>query len=258
MADASSHKPKKGRSPSYPGINLETAIGRARTVYDAEGRHAAPVGVITKHWGYSAPTTGGAAVSYAALRKFGLLIDEGSGNDRQAKLTDLALEILLNPDATSRLDAIRRAAMKPPIHAELWDIYDGQLPSDDSLRYELVRNRGFTESGAAEFIREFRDTISFAQLVAGGTVDIYANVDHASHGETRAETLGSGDSPQPDQLDPRRIQSVTSVPIMLPSGAQLKIEGKFPIAETDFDYMLKTVLPALKPGWTAVQQPEDE
>lgn len=163
MSAPTAHRPAKGRSPSYPGIPLEVAIARARTIYDKEGRHPAPMGAITGHWGYKSPTTGPASVTYAALIKFGLLTAEGTGVDRLGRLSQLAMDILVKPNPS---DEIREAALHPPIHAEMWSEYGPDLPSDENLRYRLVAQRGFTENGCQDFIRQYRDTVTFAKLAS--------------------------------------------------------------------------------------------
>jgi hypothetical protein len=154
----------KGRSPSYPGIGLGEAVEKAAVLYQKEGRHAAPTDVITTHWGYK-PKTGPGLVAVAALKKFGLLEDEGGNGSRRARLTPLALSIVLDePDSPERQQLVREAALTPPIHAELWSDFGGRLPSDQNLRRTLVLERGFTDSGAHQFIRQFKNTILFAAL----------------------------------------------------------------------------------------------
>lgn len=164
-AQASAPKRKKGRSPSYPGIALDEALGRAREVYDHEGRHTAPVSTLLEHWGYGAKSGQGNVV-LAALIKFGLLVDEGSGEGRRARLSGDALRILLDEreDSDERSELIRTAALRPTIHRQLWSKYDGSLPSDPNLRHFLMFEKGFTESGVNEFIGEFRRTASYARL----------------------------------------------------------------------------------------------
>src|SRR5262249_30051431 len=105
-------------------------------------------------------------ISLAALKKYGLLVDDGKGTARRASLTDLAVDILKNPDPRVRDEALQRAALNPSIHRELWEKY-GNAPrpmSDANLRWILTRERGFTETGAAEFIPVYKDTVSFAKL----------------------------------------------------------------------------------------------
>jgi len=159
------------RSPSYPGVDLETALDRARLVHQHEQRHKANIDTILGHWNYS-PRSGPGLVLLAALKKFGLMVDEGSGQDRQAGLSDLALDILLDErdNSPERSAAIKKAALAPPIHSDLWEKYGGRLPSDQNLRFHLIRERAFTDSGADEFIAQFRRTISFARLGEDGTI----------------------------------------------------------------------------------------
>jgi hypothetical protein len=155
---------RKGRSPSYPGIGLRDAIEKARVLYEKEGRHPAHMDVITDHWGYK-PKTGPGLVSIAALKKFGLLEDVEGNGSRGARLTELALSILLQEeDSPEWRRQVQGAALLPAIHRELWEQFDGRLPSDQNLRRVLVLDRGFTESGVHQFIRQFKSTIAFAGL----------------------------------------------------------------------------------------------
>ena len=156
---------KKGRSPSYPAISLKIAIEKASMLYQKEGRHATPTGTALSDIGYSA-TSGAGIVALAALKKFGLVEDEGSGKDRVVKLTDLALDIILCPDddSSGKIQAIQHAALNPPVHSELWKEFDGSLPSPANLRHTLIRKRNFTDIGANEFIRQLQETIDFAKL----------------------------------------------------------------------------------------------
>lgn len=155
---------KQGRSPSYPGIDLKTAIERAEIIKKEEGRHTAPADVIIGHWGY-APKSGPGLITLAALKKFGLLEDEGTRGNQQLRLTDLAWKILLDDEESlERLDCIRKAALMPTIHDKLWTIYDGPPPSDQNLRRRLLFEEKFTESAVDEFIDQFKRTILFAKL----------------------------------------------------------------------------------------------
>lgn len=162
---------KRGRSPSYPAINLKIALEKASILYQKEGKHPTPTSTAMSDMGYS-PRSGAGIVALAALKKFGLIEDEGSGPDRVVKLSDLALDIILSPDDDSieKIQAIQHAALFPPVHSELWKEFDGSLPSSGNLRHNLIRKRNFTDSGANEFIRQFSDTIAFAKLAESATI----------------------------------------------------------------------------------------
>lgn len=251
-----SPKRKKGRSPSYPGINLEAAIERARELWDRENKHPVPVHVAMGHWGYQS-ATGPGAIILAALRKFGLLEYEGSGNNRRAKLTDRAIRILRSPHEPERQDAIKEAALAPSIVRELWEKYQGSsLPSDDALGWELETQRQFTQSGAAEFIPVFRDTIAFARLVPGDSVTT-----QKPQGETEDEADEDELPPEPKRRRVRRMSgdenaaNVLTVPLM--GGAHVIVEGEFPITEQDWDQFM-AVLNAMKPGLVREVQPDED
>jgi hypothetical protein len=165
--EASGARKQKGRSPRYPGIDLELALHRARQLWNEEAHYPTNVQVALRHWGY-APKSGGGAVALAALKSFGLLDDEGSGDARKVWLTTRAQDILMTDDEAYREEAIREAALLPPAHQDLWDRYGPQLPSDQSLQLYLMRERGFTPSGASELASEYKRTISFARLTERG------------------------------------------------------------------------------------------
>lgn len=245
-------RPKAGRSPSYPGIPLSTAIERTRTIWDKEKRNSAPVRLMMKHWGYNNPTGGMAGVTFGALKKFGLVEDDGSGLDRPAKLTDLAFEILNNPNPE---DAIRQAALRPPIHAELWSQYGAELPSEDSLKWTLLQ-RGFTDSGATEFIREYRDTVAFARL-AEGTPKGLADDDSEEDDEQDDETSRKRRQPQKQRNRGGVSGDVLTIPVPVIGGSPVTIEGEFPISEAAWAQFM-AVLEAMKPGLVSTAQQNDD
>ena len=155
---------KKGRSPSYPAIDLKEALKLARTLYGQEKQHAAPVLAILGHWNYS-PKSSGGRLAFAALKKFGLLDHEGRGDQRKGRLTDLAVRIIIDerPDSEDKARLIREAAEKPPIHAEMLKNYSDALPSDVNVRFWLRSDKSFTDKGAKDFLKQFKATFAFAR-----------------------------------------------------------------------------------------------
>ena len=157
-------KRRKGRSPSYPGIALDKAIDRAEVLRKEERHNFAPVNAILDHWGYK-PGSGLGLVNLAALAKFGLLEYEGSGDNRQARLTELAMTILLSTGGSAEhREAILKAALNPPIHAELWKQYATELPSPTNMRFQLMR-QGFLDNAAGDLVQEYIETVTFAKLL---------------------------------------------------------------------------------------------
>ena len=163
-----SKKPRQGRSPAFPFIPLNKALDRAEVFRVAEGgrpKHFSPLVSACRAWGIGVKT-GVGIQTIAALGHFGLFEFEGSGEHRSARLTDLALRILLDkqPMSLERDGLIRSAALAPRIHAELRQKWPDGLPSDPTVETYLVRDRGFSESGARDLIAQFKETIAFAKL----------------------------------------------------------------------------------------------
>ena len=161
-------KPRQGRSPGFPFIPLGKAIERAELFRVAEGgrpKHFAPLGSLAKAWGMGSKT-GPFLQTVAAMGHYELMDFQGSGENRTARLTEMALNILLDkqPISPERDDLIRKAALAPKIHNELWQKWKDALPSNSTLETYLIRDREFTEGGAKDLIEEYKATISFAKV----------------------------------------------------------------------------------------------
>jgi hypothetical protein len=177
----------KTRSPAYPAIGLEEAIAKADLIYQIEHEHFANIEAIASHW-ETTVTNGNFQTALAALKQFGLIVDEGKNEDRRAQLTDLAKDILEHPgDSPKRQELLRTAALTPKIHRELWEKYKGKLPQEDvSIRFYLVRERDgsrFNPNHVDSFIAQFRSTIAFAKLTES---DIITPADEGADKKTAA------------------------------------------------------------------------
>jgi hypothetical protein len=245
MNDTAEFRRPRGRSPSYPAINLEAAIQRARELYEKERQHPTPASTVARHWGYKS-LNGPAAVTLAALKKFGLAEDEGSGDARRARVSDLALDILAHPDPIQRQAAIKIAALEPPIHQDLWEKYGSNMPSEASLHWELTRDRGFTETGAKEFIREYKATVIFAKLEDRADLPTQEPVAPAASGVAQ-ESVAAARPERPASGQVTAPDSRRSFPIPLISGGTVAVEGDFPLTEQDWVQFI-AVLNAMKPG----------
>lgn len=156
----------QGRSPAYPYLPLAEAVELAAKLNAAGAtRTALPAETLYQIWRMGSQSSG-ARQSLAALNHFGLVDYIGRGDDRKVKLSDLALKIVLDkqPDSLERDVAIREAALKPPIHAELYEKYQSFLPSDVVLETFLTRDMGYNPQGAKSLIGEYRATLEFAKL----------------------------------------------------------------------------------------------
>jgi hypothetical protein len=186
QSEPTERQKRKGRSPSYPGVGLQKALELAATIRQREGRNAAPINAVLGHWSYK-PKSGAGLVAVAALKKFGLVTDAGSGDRRTVQLSDLAYRILVDEREASpeKQQLVKQAALTPVIHRTVWYKYAGNLPSDQTLSYFLKTEKGFTDVAVKEFIPQFRATVAFAQLSISDRV--------SSEGENEDQDDDNGD-----------------------------------------------------------------
>ncbi len=163
---------RRVRSPAYPSMGLKDALEKARVVYDKDKAFSAKVDVVLRHWGYTNPTSGRAQGALSALKQFGLLDETGTPGNREIKLSAIALSIIQDkvPDSPERARAIKTAALKPKIYAELWSKWGPDLPSVENIETYLVRDRQYNEDAVKGLIDDYKATIQFAKLEIGGTL----------------------------------------------------------------------------------------
>jgi hypothetical protein len=148
------------RSPRYPFVELSRAIDQARALWRAVGPNGASVAVAWKSWGYG-PRSSGAIQTEAALKQFGLLDVLGRGKHRRLKLSELGIQIMESaPNSPQRGKSIEKAALLPPIHLDLWERWQANLPLGEAQTY-LVQHRGFQQKGAKSLVKEYLKTMSF-------------------------------------------------------------------------------------------------
>lgn len=151
----------KPRSPNYPSIGLDEAVGGVQKIYKADYKNKVDKVVVAKHLGYSG-INGKSLGVISALSKFGLL--EGRGD---LKVTDDAVVILVDPKSSlARQQAIRRAAARPALFAQLQTHFGGVMPSAENLSAYLQKN-GFNPQAAHLAGKTFRDTMAFITQECG-------------------------------------------------------------------------------------------
>ncbi|HEX8646593.1 MAG TPA: hypothetical protein VF715_06805 [Thermoleophilaceae bacterium] len=246
-------KRKKPRSPSYPSVGLADALDRALVLYQHERDNPAPVDTILGHWGYS-PKSGAGLVVVAALKKFGLLADNGSGDTRTGQLTPLALDILLDSreDSPERQAKIQQAAQAPTIHREILERHPNGLPSDANLAFYLTRERGFTEGAARDLIAQLRGTLEYAGLTGNGGTLSRQDEDTAPAEED--DKMGGAGTQERTRRQhpppPPPSGNELTIPVVLTNGqARVRLQGTFPLTNDEWDRMI-ALLDAHKPGLT--------
>ncbi|CAE6852634.1 hypothetical protein [Paraburkholderia aspalathi] len=168
MNDTADARKTKERSPNFPFIPLEPALQRAQVLYSHERRGSAPAAAVAKHWGYT-ESSSAFKQTVAALKSYGLLIDEGGSSGRMVRLTETALRILLDqrPDTEEKASFIRNAALNPAVASEVFKRWPDGLPSEHTLSHYLMFDRGFQEETAMRVVKILRLNDAFANISHG-------------------------------------------------------------------------------------------
>ena len=252
-------KRSSGRSPGYPAIDIQMALKRATELYNNVQHHSSNVDVASGHWGYN-PGSGLAQVTIAALKKYGLIIDEGAGKNRAIRLTEPALDIIKDKrdESQERNQKIIKAALNPKIHKEMLEIYGNSPPSDADLMFELERKRGFTQNGAKDFISQYKRTLGYISTLTSGIIP-------PGNGDKGQDDEGGGTKPP---FVPPPAGGLK--PPILPKGENMKnieiptgihpwpvLTVPFPMSETLWNQMM-AMLEAMKPAIVEAEEPDSE
>jgi hypothetical protein len=168
-----STKPSRIRSPSYPSIDLKTAVERAEELYNFGKRSPVLVSVILPKWGYNQKSANGMKI-VAALKSYGLIEDSGKLSLRKIQLTDSAYRIIHDHKGSpERLKAIQAAALKPEVYKYCWDEFRGpkDMPHDDAIRAHLILEKKFNKTAVSGFLTDYNDTLEYAKLEDVDTIN---------------------------------------------------------------------------------------
>ena len=166
------------RSPRYPSISLEFALGKVLNVYSAEGRHPAPIDVVAQHMGYKSANNGSALSAIASTSYYTLLDRPKEGFLAVSREVE---NYKFAPSESDRSVLLEKWLRAPQIFADLLDTYPGKLPSEANLKFDLIQ-RGFSPVAADECLRAFVASVEFSgyytaknsQAVASGAEEIEA------------------------------------------------------------------------------------
>lgn len=145
------------RSPNYPAIGLEEAIKKTKAIYDQEHKNPTDKEVMAKHLGYNG-LNGASLTTISALTKYGLLEAVGP---KQLKVSASGESLIwLEKGNPERVKLLKEVAFAPSLFSDLRDAFPEKLPSDQSLRYHLIRKE-FNPNTVDSAIRAYRDTLEF-------------------------------------------------------------------------------------------------
>lgn len=198
----------KVRSPAYPVMDLEKAIGYANRLYSHAKLHETSRQTVADAWKIS-PSSGGFLGYSAALKHFGLMTSSGAKENQRYALTKDAERIILDlTDSPEKREAIQRAALAPKIYSELWDKFavdgiDGGV-EESALRNYLVFDRPgpkYTPDAAPLVIRHYRSTMTFANFQAGNRTPDPSETDPPSEAATGVQQPSAEGAPGADADD---------------------------------------------------------
>ncbi len=232
----------KRRSPNYPGISLEDAVGVLAALYQGTSGPGVGRGEFTRQdaasaWGYTS-AAGPVKVRLASLRQYGFLEGKKGGNPR---LTNRALTVILRNQASrEHRDAIALAVLTPPIFAELHHELESAAP--DAMRQFLVVEKNFTNEGANRLISVYAASMAYAGI------DEYDNM-----GEQIDDDLDNEDQDEEEVSDmppppPPALSQAGTMNIPIPFGSDRLGNVTLPIDLTNeewkrFDRILKGYRP---------------
>lgn len=192
QAAPAANKQPKDRSPSFPYIGLSKAMERVEQLYNYAKRFDSRIADASKPaWG-TGPKSSSTLQTVAALLAYGLIEDNGSGDNRKIKISDLAYRALVDQRPGAKEGAMAEAALKPKLFAEYAATWGRDRPPEANCLSELTLDRGFTPDGAKAFLKVYDDTIRYARPGEGDkSPDTDAGDDGPS--KTPGEAVGVGD-----------------------------------------------------------------
>ncbi len=243
-------KPRKPgkRSPGYPMISLDEAIQKAKILWDKDKNNYIPLAAAYEHLGYKSQG-GYAARIIAALKKFELI----SEKQNAIKLTEEAIDLALHDESDERyIEIVKKSALKPIIYEKIFSKYNGIIPSDNTLRIELIKEHGFNPESVNDFISSFRKSIEFAglsqdnkELEKRGKNRILPNKEDRM---IMSRDLGHG-------IDSSKL--VIEIPIPLSPTELGTIRMPYPLTETQWDQMIN-ILKVYKNSFVPESKAENE
>lgn len=196
MSDATDTK-TRDRSPGYPAISLETAIGRLVSFEAYFKRSPANPSKVGAAWGLKEGNSD-ADRWLAALRAYGLVEYQPapSGVGRQAVLSEDGRNLLRAQQETTKRQILKRAALRPKMIRHFWSIWADDRPADDACLDQLMMSNKFSERGARAFLKVYDATTSYAGLSESDKIT-------PSAGEEEEEDLGVDQEKESPETAPR-------------------------------------------------------
>lgn len=230
------------KSPRAPSLSLDDAVERTARLYEKEGRHPTSTDVVAQGLGYKDSNNGRAAQMLASLRYYGLVERPKDGHLAVSKDFE---SYQFAPDPAVQHDLLVKWLTTPPVFAELLGKYESRLPSDATIKFDLIQ-KGFAPSTADTCVALFRRSVEYAKYF-DVPVDSSELGGEVTHGVTAPDMPDQAVDIPPrvsfpeavkPRLDQRQLQQgegeeLVRIPIRLPKGRQAWLEIPIPFYEAD-------------------------
>lgn len=215
------------KKPQAPSMSLSEAIEKVRVIYSRDGRHTIPTESAADALGYKNARSGSAITTLASIKMFGLLHVPQSGH----LAVDLSFEEYeFSPNESRKLNILLEWVKTPKIYSELFQRFEGSMPSDATLKYELVK-LGFTGKGLQKFIKTFKDSVQFSKYYEQEVLNENEEHDISSIAAAPNENISSVQSTL--GKTPEVVTGVDRIPIRLSGGRKAWLEIPTPFYEGD-------------------------
>jgi hypothetical protein len=186
MTDATEAATPRDRSPAFPVVALEAALGKLVEFEAHFKRTPARPEKVGEAWNIK--TKAYADRIAAAMRYFGLLEYQGSGKDRNVIVSENGRKYLRAQQEELKQAIVKAAALRPKQIAKHWNDWGADRPADAAC-LDVLMEEGFSEGGARDFLKVYDATITYANL---------SDSDKASvvEGETEEDSEQSVMTPQ--------------------------------------------------------------
>lgn len=166
-------KRKRERSPEYPAESLKRCVELAQKLYERDRQSWTTSETAVKHLGYNT-LNGKSRTTLSAIRKFGLI--EYRGGD--LRVTELAMRILVPKNPAEKTAALQEALLQPKLYQWFLEEFPGwDLPSDETMRARLIRDREFNPSAVKGILEDLKTSVEYVRDAGGLAVGEPAELD---------------------------------------------------------------------------------
>lgn len=226
----------KRKSPRAPSIPLDEAIDKTSMIYEKERRNPAPINIVAQNMGYKGSNNGAALAVLASLKYYNLV--EKAGDGMLAVSKDFEA-YKFAPSNHLKVAQVINWLKTPPVFMGLLDKYHEALPSEGTLKYDLIQ-MGFSPDAANGCLQAFVQSVNFAHFYEqpdfnnGVSVESKSDtsVQNKNNGVAISETNIPTNKPSSTPVD-GISENIDRIPVRLTRGRRAWIEVPNPFYNSD-------------------------